>query len=456
MNRSKMKTLYVLLGVLVVVSLVTFGVSRLEQHKENIKNSEETILELSEESITTLSWECGSKSYAFHRDEDGSWLYDTDEEFPVDQQIIADMLDRFADFGVSFEIEDVDNLGDYGLDHPECTINLESEDASYEILLGDYSTMDSKRYISIGDGKVYLVNEDPLDDYDVELSDLIDQDEIPYLDEVKSIAFTGTENYAITYEANSTDSYSEDDAYFAELDGTQKPLDTSLIKNYLRTLAYLDLTDYVTYKATDEDLVDYGLDTPTLTVAMEYEPEEDADENDDGAILIQVGRVSDDEDADAYVRIDDSGIIYRISSDIYENLSAVSYDSLRHKEVLWADTDDVTRLDVTLEGETYTINCEGKGDKRTYEYEDEEVEMASFWSAVDELEADSFTTESPSEKEEIRMTVHLDDDNFPEVEIVFYRYDGENCLAVVNGETVSLVPRSAVVDLIEAVNGIVL
>jgi hypothetical protein len=455
MNRSKMKTLYVLLGVLVVISLVTFGVSRLEEHKEKIKNSEDTILALSEESVTTLSWECGSNAYAFHRDEDGNWVYDSDEEFPTDQQTIADMLERFADFGVSFEIDEVDNLGDYGLDDPECTIHLETEEASYEILLGDYSTMDSKRYVSIGDGKVYLVNEDPLDDYDVELSDLIDQDEIPYLTEVKSLAFTGLENYSVTYEENSTDTYSEDDVYFAEPDGKRLPLDTSLVQSYLRTLAYLDLTDYVTYKATDEDLASYGLDDPKLTVVMEYEPDED-DEEDDGTILIQVGRVSDDEDADAYVRIDDSGIIYRISSDDYDSVAAASYDDLRHKEVLWADTDDVTQLDITLEGEAYTITCEGKGDKRTYEYEDEEVEMASFWSAVEELEADSFTTESPSEKEEIRMTVHLDDENFPEVEIVFYRYDGEDCLAVVDGETVSLVPRSAVVDLIEAVNGIVL
>lgn len=38
----------------------------------------------------------------------------------------------------------------------------------------------------------------------------------------------------------------------------------------------------------------------------------------------------------------------------------------------------------------------------------------------------------------------------------FYRYDGASCLAVVDGEPVSLVARSAVVDLMEAVRAIVL
>lgn len=54
------------------------------------------------------------------------------------------------------------------------------------------------------------------------------------------------------------------------------------------------------------------------------------------------------------------------------------------------------------------------------------------------------------------MVVYLDNENFPKVEIELYRYDGDDCLAVVDGEPVSFVQRSNVVDLIEAVYGIVL
>ena len=56
----------------------------------------------------------------------------------------------------------------------------------------------------------------------------------------------------------------------------------------------------------------------------------------------------------------------------------------------------------------------------------------------------------------IRLKVHLELEGDPTVTIDLYRYDGSNCLAVVDGEPVSLVPRSAVVDLVEAVNAIVL
>ncbi len=65
-------------------------------------------------------------------------------------------------------------------------------------------------------------------------------------------------------------------------------------------------------------------------------------------------------------------------------------------------------------------------------------------------------TSSRDQKEEISLTVHLDNEAHPTVQIALYRYDGEQCLAVIDGTPVSLVPRSPVVDLIEAVNAIVL
>lgn len=72
------------------------------------------------------------------------------------------------------------------------------------------------------------------------------------------------------------------------------------------------------------------------------------------------------------------------------------------------------------------------------------------------MSAQDFTDEAPTQKEELGMTVTLDSETHPKVQIEFYRYDGEYCLAVVDGAPFALVARSAVVDLIEAVNTIVL
>ena len=72
------------------------------------------------------------------------------------------------------------------------------------------------------------------------------------------------------------------------------------------------------------------------------------------------------------------------------------------------------------------------------------------------LIADSFTDETADQKEEISITLYLDNDAFPQTTINLYRYDGSTCLATVDGKSIALVPRSQTVDLIEAMNAIVL
>lgn len=54
------------------------------------------------------------------------------------------------------------------------------------------------------------------------------------------------------------------------------------------------------------------------------------------------------------------------------------------------------------------------------------------------------------------MTVHLDNKAYPILTLCASRYDGENCLITLNGETLGFAKRSLVVDLQEAVNAVVL
>ena len=228
---KRTKRIYALLGVLVVISMFTLFVSKREEKKEQIKNSDEIILEIQKDDVKSLSWKYNSETLAFHKDD--TWLYDDDESFPVSEDKINELLALFEAFGASFTIEDVEDYGQYGLDNPICTIDLATEEKEYEILLGDYSKMDSERYVSIGDGNVYLVKEDPLDSFDQTLSDMIENDEIPSFEQVESVQFEGEQSYAITYEENSTATYDDDDVYFIKEDDKELPLDTERVESYL-------------------------------------------------------------------------------------------------------------------------------------------------------------------------------------------------------------------------------
>lgn len=484
---KRAKKLYILLGVLVAVCAITFGVSRYQTRQEEIKNSGEVILEVPTDSVESLSWDVGDRSFSFHKettegdtDSESIWIYDEDDVLPVDKTKINNLLSCFESLTAAFVIENPEDLGQYGLTDPSCTINFSDGETSYTVLLGDYSPMDSQRYVSIGDGNVYLVSEDPMEEFDVELSKMLDDDDIPYLEEegtTTSIRFSGEINYEITYEADSDNTYRADDVYFTEQNGRQVPLDSTRVSDYLHEVSFVFPDEYVTYKATDEDLAACGLDNPQLVIEADYNTEDEDGNTVSNSFTMSISRDPDElakaqssdaettsedeadtetEEITAYMRIGDSKIIYRLSGEDYETLMAAGYNDLRHTEVLPADFADIAQIDISLEGTDYTITSEGDAEERTYFYEDEELDIADLQSAMQTLTADSFTDEQPTEKEEIHLTLHLDLEGEPSAEIGLYRYDGSYCLAVVDGTPMCLVQRSYVVDLIEAVNAIVL
>lgn len=459
---KRYKKLGVLLAVLVVASALTFGVMRYQEVKEDIRNSDEIILEIDPDSVETLSWTYDANTLSFHRD--GDWVYDGDEAFPVDENQMENLLEPFSALGVSFVIENVEDFGQYGLEEPVCTIDLTTGEDSYQITLGSYSTMDQQRYLSIGDGNVYLVSHDPLEEYDAQLDDLIRHDQVPDLEGVTDIQFAGAQDYAIYYLEDSVHTYCADDVYFVR-DG-DLPLSTTRTEGYLNTLRFLSLTNYVDYKATEEDLADYGLSDPDLTVNVTYTQEDQDGNTAQDTFTLAVSRTQsqkelaqeeeEDVDVPAYVRVGDSSIIYQITEEDYEALLAASYDDLRHQEVFSGDMTQVYQVDVTMDGAQYTLTADQAEDSSVWSYDGEEVDATSFTSAITALTASSFTDQAPAGGEEVQLTLYLEDENFPTVDITLYRQDGTYCLAQVDGETMCLVERSDVVSLKEAINAIVL
>lgn len=345
---KRYKRLYVVLAVLLAACIATFALSRYKAQKEQIQTSGETILSISADEVESLSWDYDGQTLSFHRD--GAWSYDDDAAFPVDAEQMNLLLEPFAAFGAAFIIEDVDDLGQYGLDNPVCTIRITAGGETHTIQLGDYSKMDAQRYVSIGDGNVYLAAHDPLDEFDVTLDELIDQDDIPAFGQVSELRFSGAENYAVSYQEDGGNTYREDDVYFTEQDGAQVPLDPDRVEDYLQAIQSLSLTDCVTYSANDDDLQSCGLDSPELIIEVAYDGEDGAS----GTFTLNVSRDPDEraaeapaageseEEITAYARVGQSKLLYQITGAEYEALMAASYDALRHQEVLPAALEDIS------------------------------------------------------------------------------------------------------------------
>lgn len=452
---TKGKRLCALLGVLVAVCLAAFFVSRQERVKEQIKVSGATILEIPTDSVTALAWENSSGSFSF-RLEDGVWLYEADTAFPVDTDKLEGLIEQFERFTAAFTIENADNIGQYGLDDPVCTVTVTTDTDTYEICLGDYSQMDSQRYLTTGDGNVYLASHDPLEEFDAVLRNLVRNDTIPNFGTVEQITFSGTEaeHYTVTY-TEEGDSLCEDDVYFT--DG--KPLDTERVASYLSTVSGLNLTGYVTYNVTDEELTAYGLDEPELTLDILY-TEEDTEHH----FTLHVGRNREElaaaEEGDSvtsYLRVGDSQLVYALSSTYsYKNLMASRYDDLRHQALFTADFSSLVRMDITLENaeHTFTKGEAEDGDDLWY-YAEQAIDVEDLRAALALVEATTFTDDGQiTGKEELSLTFTLS--NAKALTLAFYRLDGTSCLATADGASVAYVSRDTVIDLIEAVNAIIL
>ncbi len=472
---KRIKRICVLMVVLIAACIATFALTRYEEKQEQIKASDAVILELPKDTVTALSWEYSDGTgLAFHHD-GTTWEYDQDEAFPVSEEKVNDILSHFEQFGVKFIIEDVEDYSQYGLDQPEATLNLTTEGETYAITLGNFSQMDQQRYISIGDGNVYLVENDPMDYIQSELSSMVQHDELPDLSNVKEITFSGEEEYRIFYTEDSEATYnSEDDLYFTLRDEQETPLDTTLVKRYIRSVTNLGLKNYATYNATDEELESFGMNAPTLAISLEYELTEDEVTSTDTVTVYISENVQERSDADQaeadgktpgtvtkYARIGQSQIVYILSDSDYTALEAAGFDDLRHKEVFWGDFAKVKQMDITLDGEAHTLEYrqeDADDEKSAYAwyYGEEEISISTIEYAIEDLTATEFTSEATDEKEEIAITLHLDDANFPTVQIQLLRNNASSCLAVIDGVPTSLVLRSAVMELTEAVNAIIL
>ncbi|MBR6322046.1 MAG: hypothetical protein IKR59_04170, partial [Lachnospiraceae bacterium] len=62
----RLKILLILLGVLIAAIAAVLIISRHEEKKEEIKNSDEIILKIDSDSVSKLSWEYEDVSFSLH------------------------------------------------------------------------------------------------------------------------------------------------------------------------------------------------------------------------------------------------------------------------------------------------------------------------------------------------------------------------------------------------------
>ena len=291
MKKKKINNIIALLGVLIVLLLIFFGAQKWNAAKEATKKAEEEaakIYAFEADEIEKISYSDGETKWSFEKT-DGTWMYADDPEIALVQDTIMGMEGAFSKIEAVKEMEDPDNLADYGFEEPLYQLVITENGTDHTLLIGD-STGDNYYFMEEGTEKVYTVSSNLTSEMIWKLSSLAEKDTFPYVaqdDFVKMVVTlpNGTEH---VYDSS---------------DETQEETVADLANSFATTY----FTDCADYHVTDETLVKYGLDEATRTkVTVTHQADDGECEE-----VIYIGKL--DENSEYYyVQLDGSLRVNRV------------------------------------------------------------------------------------------------------------------------------------------------
>lgn len=447
---KRKKTVLILLLVLVMMVGAVVGLKTYNKNQDVIKNSGETIIDFDVDDVSHIDWTYSSSQGHSFTKTDGEWHYDGDEDFPVNSQVLEDLISELSSYSADFVIEEPEKLSDYGLSKTNYIVNIEFTDGtSLKVSFGGYSSMDSERYFTIGDGKVYLALIDVMNDFYIGKDEFALEDEIPDMKQTLSFTITGDNNINIVYENESGYAYSDEFEYFVKSGNSYKAIDTDLAEDLISIVADLNLSSFETYTANTDDLSKWYLKNPGLTVSAVYENED----GDQESFVLLLGSNG----SKAYARIENSVFVYPFAEADYEELLNATYDSLRPQNLENIDWSLVSKIQVSVDSSVYDIEVShDKKDNISYKYNETEASFDGIVSSLDSIKITEFDNESSFKKKELGFVIYQDNDSYPQLTIDFYRIDGDYCMAFFMGQQIGTVSRSSVIDMVESIYDIVL
>lgn len=455
--------LLLLCGVLVVLGAGYVAVRQLAADPDEL---EETIALAGPASPQSLTWTDDSGTLTLNNGESG-WSYADDSAFPLDQTVPEDMTAALSAAAATRQIDTPESLEDYGLDAPVLTITAQDEDGTeYSYAFGDVNKLTGEYYLLYNgeEDTVYLVGSDLHDAFNYDLYDMVEMETLPEFGSVTGLSVAQPQgSLTLRYEEDGSSlSYDPDNHWFLEQGDSLLALDAGKVSSLTSSITGLYWKSCVNYDVDDQELAAWGLDdnaavvTATYTAAID-EGEETAEEE---TFVLRLGNTSDE---GTYAMLEGSSMVYLIDSETADSLRYASYSSLRSDTICSMDWDTVDRLDITLDGTTYTISfdvteTEEDGETVTdtlYTWDGQELDSSaveSLLSAVNGLTATGDASGSGGEAQLVSFTFHRNtEDQFAQLTLTLSAWDTGSCLASLTGESSRLVDRSAVTDLTEQI-----
>lgn len=289
MDIRKHRTLFLLGGIFIVLVLIYLALSSYQWDAGEADSGEDSqiqVTDLGELSSFQFTDQSTGTGMSFVK-EDGTWYMADDREIPLDQIYIDTMENTYASLTATRQIDAPDALSDYGLDSPAYTVQATDADGNTtSFSVGDAADEDYYLTVDSAQAPVYTVTSSAVSVLQYDLDTLVEKDTMPAIGSGNLLTAEFTENGQTT-----------------------------------------------TYSSDDEELTTFGLDEASrTTVTLTYQESSsdssdsdsgDSEEEDSGSLTYTLYLGSDSGDGTRYVQVQDSDLVYLVSSDVLNNLLGI-------------------------------------------------------------------------------------------------------------------------------------
>lgn len=277
-ERRLITVLSVILAILSAALLIVLGI-RYRQSRDAVQDPAAQAVQAAQaagSAYASLSVYSGSATLSFSIQEDGTWVWDDDTEFPLDDSTIESMMDLLSDLTPQQVLSDPESLESYELDAPSASISAVKVDQStVSVTFGKATTDGTSRYAMMNDdaSTIYIFADTLYQALQTPIYDMMTLPELPELPEssISSISIQGPGEDAqpLLLAAQHTD-----DGATTWLSGGEDVTDNASVQALLEDLGQMQIARCVDYRPSDEAASICGFDAPDALVQVTYTPED--------------------------------------------------------------------------------------------------------------------------------------------------------------------------------------
>ena len=248
------------------------------------------------EGVTALTLCDGDVTLRFGKDEDGVWTWLDDPAFPLEQTALDELLALPAALDGGEAAAEVQELAVYGLEAPAKYVTVTSDGADVTYYIGDQAA-DGRWYVLTPAGTVHYTSDENKALLSRSIYAMAVLPVLPVItaDKIVSVSLMNAEGGTVTF-------------YTAE-DGTRRSGSrdvTDRTAALAEEIGALSITACVDYDPAEGAAAVCGLETPLVTLAVNYT----ADSGADRALTLAIGASTGD--GGRYVTLDGDTTIYRM------------------------------------------------------------------------------------------------------------------------------------------------